>query len=301
MAYDIIMIATFIDDEYIDRLLNSVVVNNRSVDILIIVVDQTCSKCLFRSDNTRVRIHRLHQKSLIPLSRARNAALEFVMQSGIVASHVMFPDDDALFDSPFFYRYGNVVQTGRSYLIVAVNEENNEPYRRFPLEDGQRLDRRHYQYSMSINMILSMEAVVSTGYFDERLGVGANYGACEDWDYYLRACRHTPFEFSKALHVYHPSIESAISRLPMGRVLARYKSYSKAFIFFAYRHRMFWEIPKSVGRALVASGYLCLARQFKRSVAQLYAAVVRSLYACAFLVKRRELFLKDWHDGESGS
>lgn len=45
----------------------------------------------------------------------------------------------------------------------------------------------NYQNAMSVNMIIQYDHFIEIGFFDERMGVGAKYGAGEDGDFFLES------------------------------------------------------------------------------------------------------------------
>ena len=293
MQYDIIMITTFVDDDYIAELLRSVIENNHTLDVMLVVVDQMAGTVLRTSDNPKVRIEWLCEKGPLSLSRARNVALEYIARSGKRASHIMFPDDDVTFDRQFFDRFKNIVRPDVSYLTVIYNEGTDDHYHSFPRKDRMRLSRRHFEYSCSVNLVVTQDACDKAGLFDERLGVGTEYGAAEDHDYFIRTSEYAPFVYTNQLHVYHPAAKSLFADVPLKALIKRYCSYSKGHIYLVYRHRMYWRAPKSVLRAIGASTYFLFRMQVKRSLVQFLTALIRLRYSCEFLLRYKEIFQRE--------
>jgi hypothetical protein len=288
-ARDLILITTFIDDEHIADLLRSVVASNRVLDVLLVVVNQLdLPLCVDRS-NPRVRIVEICPHRRLSLSEARNLALDWLEQSGESGQHVMFPDDDSTFDREFFDAWREVVRHGQSYVMLIYNRGTREPFRAFPLPEGRRMGRGDFRYALSVNLIIAAATLARTGRFDERLGVGAEYGGGEDYDFYLRVCRHASFVFTRRLHNFHPATRSQFADLPLHRLLERYRSYSRAYMYLILLHGLYLEIPRSVLRAFLASAWCLATFQVKRGLVQLDTAVVRLGYAVWFGLRRRSL------------
>jgi hypothetical protein len=290
MKYDLIMITTFIDKDYIGGFLESVIASNASLNLLVVIVDQLGASPFTQSDNPLVHLEWIFPKCRLSLSRARNMAYEHLRERDIASSHVMFPDDDSSFDTVFFERYGGIVREGESYLTALYDAGTRQFFRAFPREDGKRLGRRDFNYSLSCNLIIAHDVCRKVGDFDERLGVGAEYGAGEDRDYYLRACKYTHFTYAGQLHSFHPGVGDLFTEMPLGQLLRRYASYSRAYIYLVFLHGLFLEALKSVVLSLGASLYFLLRLRPKRSLVHLHTGLIRLGYACAFGVRYRSLF-----------
>lgn len=293
MHYDIIMVTTFVDDDYIDGLLRSVIENNHTLDVMLVVVDQMGGPALRKSDNLKVHIECLRVEGPLALSRARNVALEYITRSGIKASHIMFPDDDVTFDRQFFDHLKNIVRPDMSYMIVIYNEGTNDYFKPIPAKDGKRLKPKHFEYSSSVNMIITQDACDKAGGFDEMLGVGAQYGSSEDADFFIRISKYAPFVFTNKLYVFHPSKKSLFAEIPFKALIKKYTSYSKGHIYLVYRHHMYWLAPKSVVRAIGASIHFLLRLQLKRSLVQFLTAMARLRYSCEFLLRYKEIIQRE--------
>ena len=202
----------------------------------------------------------------------------------------MFPDDDSIFDDVFFARYSKIVQAGKNYLMVIYEQGSRNYYLSAPKKEGRRLGREDFKYSASVNMVITHDVVRRVGDFDEQLGTGAEYGACEDHDYYLRACEYTNFFFTSRLYTFHPGKREVFIGVPLNKLLRKYASYGRGYIYFVLLHGLFMEAPKSIARAFAASIYFLLRLELKRSVVQLYAGLIRLKYTCMFLVRYKGLF-----------
>lgn len=290
MRYDLIIITTFVDKQHIDNLFQSVIENNTSVDILMVVVDQLGASAFTESDNGKVHLEWVFTGRRLSLSKARNSALEYLRRHNIRSKHVMFPDDDSTFDDIFFARYSKIVQADKSYLTVVYDQGSWNYYLSSPKKEGRRLGRKDFKYSSSVNMIITHDVVQKAGDFDERLGSGTEYGSCEDLDYYIRACEYTDFVFTNRLYTFHPGKREMFMGTPLNKLLRKYASYCRGYSYFVVLHGLFMEAPKSIARAFAASIYFFLRLELKRSVVQLYAGLTRLKYTCVFLARYNSLF-----------
>lgn len=90
----------------------------------------------------------------------------------------------------------------------------------------------NYQNAMSVNMIIQYDHFIEIGFFDERMGVGAKYGAGEDGDFFLRICeRFGPFVFNQHLHTFHPASDTKFATISLKALIERYKKYGEGVVF----------------------------------------------------------------------
>lgn len=139
-----------------------------------------------------VRIHALSAPQEIGLSRARNLALDYAREQRLLepADVVGFPDDDCSYRPGMLARVAALIEGGNDIVVGSYGPAANRvDRRRFP-STGRPLSAALTMRTVSSNnMFFAARVVVSVGNFDERLGLGARYGAAEDTDYVLRAMR----------------------------------------------------------------------------------------------------------------
>lgn len=91
---------------------------------------------------------------------------------------------------------------------------------------------------MSVNMIIQYDHFIEIGFFDERMGVGAKYGAGEDGDFFLRICeRFGPFVFNQHLHTFHPASDTKFATISLKALIERYKKYGEGVVFLLCKHK----------------------------------------------------------------
>jgi len=141
-------------------------------------------------ESASVRVHAVKVPFETSLARARNAAIEYARDKGLVdrADMVGFPDDDCEYEDGALARVAWFLSAGDAYVCVpyapspdAVNR------RRFPARDVPLSPELAMQVASCAGTFFRGWTIAAIGDFDERYGLGAPYGASEDTDYVLRA------------------------------------------------------------------------------------------------------------------
>jgi glycosyltransferase involved in cell wall biosynthesis len=139
----------------------------------------------------RVRVHSIAVSRVIPLSVARNRALEHARSLGLLARAdvVAFPDDDCRYPDDLLARVLAHLASCACECVTGAYAPSGAAIdrRRFPGGDAPLTPRLVMRTGCSGSMFFSGRAVRAIGDFDVRLGLGAPYGAAEDADYLLRA------------------------------------------------------------------------------------------------------------------
>jgi hypothetical protein len=238
--YDIVFVSTFIDRKNIDHLIWTVVDNNQILSIFFIIINQTKSELILPS-STLIDFHQINTERL-SLSKARNIGINYLMQNNIHFEHIMFPDDDTTFSDIFFNRYKDYISSNENYLIDVYCFGSNNLFKPLKHIEGEFLNKKNFDAAMSVNMIISYKTLMQVGIFDERLGVGADYGAGEDGDYYIRCCNYaTKFIYTKQLFNYHPASKDLFRTLTLKQIINRYNSYGRGVVFMLCKHHLYGE------------------------------------------------------------
>ena len=213
--------------------------------------------------------------TIIPLSQARNLAIQHIRANGIRGRYVMFPDDDTLFDKNFFEAFADRVQGNT--IIDVYGTGTDILFKRIRHKQNDRLSERDHAGAMSVNMIIDYDIFAKTGYFDEQLGVGVPYGSGEDVDYYIRCCRNTPtgFRYERNLYNYHPLPEDKYKTMTFRMVAKRYRNYGRGMIYLFCKHRMYISVVECIFSGAAGAILALFKGNFKLAVARGYAVGIR--------------------------
>lgn len=237
MKYDLIFISTCTVLDYINNLFSSIANNNKSLKVCVVTLFQ-CGLDTDIDYNTSESVFvKLKCDKLCSLSKARNLGIQYIKDRNIVADYVMFPDDDSSFDKNFFDNFKKEVDSDT--LINVFCEGTKVLYQKMPqLNYLEKTD--NYQNAMSVNMIIQYNHVMEIGFFDERMGVGALYGAGEDGDYFLRICeRFGSFVFNQHLYTFHPAPNTKYAVISLKKLIGKYKKYGEGVIFLLWKHKKY--------------------------------------------------------------
>lgn len=285
--YTLTFISTFIDNRLINELIKSIVDNNKKIPLLCILVNQTDHNITIPTDSFTHFIELKTNKR--SLSSARNIAIKYILENDIKFEHLMFPDDDSTFTSDFFDNYNKFVSSNQNYLIDVYCKDTSELYKNNNRNDLSKFDYQNYDMSMSVNMIISYNTFAKVKFFDELLGVGAKYGAGEDADYYIRACKESnnDFIYLKSLFNYHPSYLSKHKSMSLNTLINKYINYGNGAIFMLCKHKMHKESLIICLRALGGSFFNLLKLEFKLSLVYFIAFFSRfyMFFKCIIIQK----------------
>lgn len=277
---ELVFITTCTDLNNVFKLLNSIRISNNKVNLLIVIVVQNglsidiMQYCTLYTDIVIIR-----EKKTISLSLARNIALNYISAHEIKYKYVMFPDDDSVYDELFFEKWEYSGQGNR--LINVKCSDSNDYFNYLMLPNMTQLTTSQYKMSSSVNMIIDQETVEATGLFDERLGVGALYGAGEDNDFFIRASKVSPFLICTTIYNMHPSPEHKYDLMNLSQIIKRFNNYGRGVVFMLCKNELKMEALFICFRALGGALLNFLRFRFKLAVA----------YLCSF-VSRVVLFLR---------
>lgn len=288
-TYNIVFISTFIDIKNIDSLIDSVIKNNQELSICFIIINQTKSQLNLPSssliDFCQINTERLS------LSKARNTGINYLMQQKIQFEHIMFPDDDTTFSDAFFDRFKDYISLDENYLIDVYCFGSTNLFKPLKYLECEFLNKYNFDAAMSVNMVINYKTFLKVGIFDERLGIGAKYGAGEDADYFIRASDSTAhgFIFTKVLFNFHPSSSNKFSKMKLQHIINKYINYGDGAIFMLCKHKMYFEAFKicfrAIGGALVAFYKL----NFKLFLAYFIAFFSRLLMFVKCIINSKQL------------
>jgi glycosyltransferase involved in cell wall biosynthesis len=144
------------------------------------------------SPAAKIRIHPLERPPVIGLSRARNGALAYARAQGLLdaVDVVAFPDDDCRYPDYLLARVASLIDAETEIVTGPYGPAADEvDHRRYPRRDMPLSPGLVMRAVSASTAFFAARVVTAVGDFDERLGLGARYGAAEDSDYVLRALR----------------------------------------------------------------------------------------------------------------
>jgi hypothetical protein len=196
------------------------------------------------------------------LSRARNILLRRADTDGALgrAAWVAFPDDDAWYPDGLLHNVNAFFQAHSGVELLACRygtDAQTVPATDFAALFQPAIPDRDFVLALSSNtLLLRASAVIATGYFDERLGLGAAIMGGEDLDYALRCFTRHPEAARQSSHIligHRDGNDDCRARYYPGSLfaLARSARHSRGL-----RRQMLRKLV--VGAALVLRGELSL-------------------------------------------
>lgn len=196
----------------------------------VIIVDQNpCGflQPLLKQYSDMPIVHILSDKS--GLSYNRNIGLK--RASGDV---ICFPDDDCLFYKNTFEEVLIILsELNIDFCVGRIfdREKNKNIIRNWPRREMRINKLNSYFVNSSITMFFKRSCVLE---FDEQLGVGANYGSCEDADFLYRIVDNgAKGLYSPKIEVWHP--EANFKDMPLKKV----EEYASGFGYFIKKNTDF--------------------------------------------------------------
>lgn len=284
--YALAFLTTFTDTEHINRFVSSVSENNHQVSLCVVLLQQNgCRVSVDDLQTPYTKFILLELPGQVGISAARNHMLHYV-KTNIEVEYIMFPDDDSTYDISFFEHFG-AAPCGNK-LIQVKNADRGGFFLRLP--KLSKLDKKNYSLAISVNQILTWETILRTGLFDERLGAGAQYGAAEDNDYFIRALAIAPFTLAPELYNMHPSKVNLSTTYAWRPLVKRFHHYGRGIIYMLCKHQMYGYALSISVRALMG----CILRLFqlnlKMSLVYLVAFYSRLSLFCRILLYRKRFY-----------
>lgn len=263
-------------------MLNSLLGNNRELNILVVFINQSGSFLNLENNNSFITINELMNER-VSSSNARNIGIKYLLENKTEFAHIMFPDDDSTFPAEFFANYRNLIESDLNYLFDIYCEGTTYLYKRTDFKEGEILSRKNYFAAMSVNMIINFATFNMVGLLDERLGAGAKYGGGEDIDYFIRSCdcNKKGFVYLKKIYCFHPSPDTRYSEMSLSSMITRFINYGNGTVFTLCKHEFFIAALRTCFRALGGFSLALFNFRLKLSIAYMVSFFSR-LY---FLVK----------------
>ena len=285
-SYNLIFISTHQDNFHIYKLINSIRPNIKNIKTLLLIVSQECE---IDNNSNNELLDIISVESLkISLSKARNIALDYLLQNRISSEYIMFPDDDTSFDQIFFENFSTILNSNKNYITPIYKEGTKDLYFGRKTKDNKIITPRDHQLIGSPNQIILYDYLKSDIQFDEKLGVGAQYGSSEDFDLYLKLYQKgNQFFFTNKLYNYHPAKVAAYKNVNLNHIVKRFENYSSGFAYIIFKYKLFKLIPEYLFRTFVAFIFFGLKLDFKLSRAYLTQFFIRIKLLSYFLFNKK--------------
>ncbi len=267
--YNLVFVTTHQNENYIHNLLNSIK-NNANIELLVIVLSQD-SDINIVNYQPYFDVHIININKM-GLSKARNIGLNFLKENSIKSEFIMFPDDDSSFDDVFFEKLSNIKDADNSF-IIPIFEEKSHPKKLYMgeiIDENAVVLETNHSLIGSPNQLIRYNANIDCLFFDEKLGVGAVYGSCEDYDLFIRLVRSgEKFLYTSKLYNFHPKKTDVYKNMSFKQIVKRFKNYSTGFCFVIFKYDLKQFIFMFLFRTFIASIVFFLKLNFKLSLAYL--------------------------------
>lgn len=224
-----IVCATIDSSDLVNRSVESIERSCRGVDVFVefILVDQNIdAPVVLKSTGDGNFSATIVRSSVKGLSLNRNLGLRKAR-----GDWCMFWDADCLADPDFFANLLSLIEKNPESEVFfgkIVSIERGEPIlRRWPSLPKKLTRFDVWQLATSVNGVWKRDSLNVLG-FDERFGIGARFGSCEDVDFYARL--NKPAYYSPHLRVLHPYQD--LTNVDMNKIL----SYSYGFGALCRKH-----------------------------------------------------------------
>lgn len=205
-------------------------------NIEVIFIDQGNNKDTLRVLNREINV-KYKKIQLSSLSKARNEGLKLV--SGEI---IAFPDDDCWYSEKLLLEvYKNIDSNCDAVCFNVKDPDKNLYYGNRPLIVEEIKFSTVLKYPISVGLFLYSKNIKGKLFFDEKLGVGNEWGAGEESDFLIRYMETgAKIVYNGFIDVYHPVEEYSSNDvmkfykygLGMGALLGKHSDKRKYFLAY---------------------------------------------------------------------
>ncbi|GAA3509769.1 glycosyltransferase family A protein [Aquimarina addita] len=209
--------------------LNHMFINNNLSDLNILIINQTDSKTLLKSDAVNIRVINSFEYGL---SKSRNLAIEHT-----IGDICLIADDDAVYEKDFYNTILNAFKKNPSSTLITFKAKNlkGTSYREY---DNQ--NTKHTQQTikdiMSLEVAFNSEKIKAFDIkFDTRFGLGSEFPTAEEYLFSRDIINKGLIgKFYNEFIVSHPQFNSGMALGNDDIVYARAALNYKILSFFVY-------------------------------------------------------------------
>lgn len=282
--FDLVLITPFINDKNINSLLQSID-NNNNLSILIVLIDMTCVEIKFNENVIKNNFQYVHlrKNKILNSSESRNVGLSYLLTNQIDFKYLMFPDDDSTFDNSFLNEF--VKLKDENIILNLLNTDTKDKYSNYNKKDNELITKYDVEFIGCVRFLFTKELIYQIGLFDERMGIGAKYGAGEDGDYFLRALAFTKLIYKEKLFTFHPSANNKHLTLSFSQLIKRYSTYGIGVMFLVCKHRLYYSAFKIIFKGFLGFIYYLSTLKFRLALTYFMVFQIRIYYFILFYLK----------------
>ena len=257
-----LVMATYGRFEEVSNFFESLISSRYDIrNIEVIVVDQNeiiDLSIIIKKYENKIKI--IYIKSDIKgLSKNRNIGLKYV-----TGDIIAFPDDDCEYlPNTITCAVENII-TNKYDMVLGkiVERDGSDSLRAWSKKKEIVTKKNFYKKCSSITMFYKKDKFNYK--FNEKLGVGEKFGACEDADFIYQMCKLSRIiRYIPELHIYHPHYTAGINMS-----INKIKSYGLGFgamVKENFDYHMIILFTKAQGYHLVKSIFYLLLLKFSKS------------------------------------
>lgn len=204
-------------------------------------------------DDTAIAVKMINDQRVLFLRSAINRGLSATRNAALRKSrgeYVIFMDDDVTLKNDFLSALDKIIRTHNFRVLCPrfLDPETKHPFMDFFLNLKKReLGYFDFNCFLGGSHILSQEVIRKVGFYDERLGIGAEFPAAEESDYFFRLKKiKERIVYCPELVAYHALVKEqapskvfnysyGISAVLMKNMLNDYKHWPYYFLIIARR------------------------------------------------------------------
>lgn len=262
MKFRLVLVVPYVDEKNILNFVDSLI-NINSIKCLVILVDMLAEPLHLEFNSENITMVKLNKFEKFNSSESRNIGLKYLQDKDIDYDFLMFPDDDTTFDESFHKNFEHLVLG--NYLLNLRCEKTLAKYANYKKKNLTAAGYQDVFFVGCVRFLFTRKLIEKVGLFDEKLGIGAQFGAGEDGDFFLRALQIEEIVYLEELYTIHPGPSLKYSKLSISDLNMRFKNYANGVIYMLIKHGLYRESIKIILKSFLAIFYYTLKFNFKMS------------------------------------